>query len=76
MEKTGTNQTRLIARVMLETGQRISPALLSMILRGSKRCSRWNAFALHVVTGVPIEELIRWPRHANVAETDNSRSVA
>lgn len=64
MEKTGTNQARLIKLVAEETGRRMSPALISMILKGSRRCSRWNAYALHVVTGVPIEELTRWPRYA------------
>lgn len=73
MERTGTNGQKLIRLVYEATGRRISPPLLSMILRGSRRCSFVNACAFHVVTGVPIEELIRWPRYA---ATDNSRSVA
>lgn len=64
MEKTGTNGTRLLQMLYDATGRRMSPAWLSMILKGSRRCSRWNAFALNVVTGVPIEELRRWPRYA------------
>jgi hypothetical protein len=73
MEKTGTNATWLIKMVEAETGVRLSNSLISQILRGSRRCSRWNAFALHVVTGVPMEELLKWPR---IPETENSRSVA
>lgn len=77
MERTGTNHTRLIAQVneRLSAASRppLSPQLFSMILRGSRRCSRENAWALFVVTGVPMEELIRWPRYA---EDENSRSVA
>lgn len=73
MERTGTNQTRLLELVKEHTGQRISPAMLSMILRGSRRCSRWNAFALHMVTGVPMAELTRWPRYT---EPSNYRSIA
>ena len=73
MEKTGTNHTRLLKRVEDETGRRISPQLFSMMLKGSRRCSHLNAFALFAVTGVPIEELRRWPRYAI---PENSRSVA
>lgn len=69
MEKTGTNQTRLIQLVKDMTGRDISKGMLSLILRGSRRCSRWNAFALHVVTGVPMAELTRWPRYT---ESDNA----
>lgn len=73
LDRTGTNQGRLIEKVARVTGRRISPALLSMILRGSRRCSRFNAFALHVVTGVPMDELIRWPRYP---EPTNSKATA
>lgn len=65
MEKTGTNGAQLRARVLAEAGRDISPSQFSMILRGSRRCSRWNAFALHMVTGVPMDELTRWPRYAD-----------
>lgn len=73
MDKTGTNQTRLLRMLLEQTGRTMSPALLSMILRGSRRCSRWNAFALHMVTGVPMEELTRWPRYV---ESRKPQSVA
>ena len=71
LDRTGTNQTQLIRLVREQTGCTISPALLSMILRGSRRCSRWNAFAIHIVTGVPMDELTRWPR-----STDTRNSLA
>lgn len=77
MERTGTNHTRLLARVneKLAAASRppLSPQLFSMMLRGSRRCSRENAWALYVVTGVSMEELTRWPRYA---EDENSQSVA
>lgn len=77
MERTGTNHTRLLqmvnAKLAAATRPPISPQLFSMMLRGSRRCSRENAWAFYVVTGVPMEELIRWPRYA---ETENSESVA
>lgn len=73
MEGEGVNQTRLLALLKEETGVHLSQGWLSRVLRGSLRCSRMNAFALHVVTGVPMEELTRWPRYA---ETGSSKSVA
>lgn len=73
MERTNTNQARLLRLVKEQTGRDISAAMLSLILKGSRRCSRWNAFALHIVTGVPMDELTRWPRYA---DSDKSRSVA
>ena len=60
MERTGTNNTRLIAMVYEQTGHRISPALLSMILKRSRRCSQINAFALHMVTGLDMDLLTQW----------------
>ena len=72
LDRTGTNQTQLIRMVREQTGCTISPPLLSMILRGSRRCSRWNAFAIQMVTGVPMDELTRWPRST---EPRNSRAA-
>lgn len=73
MEGTGTNATRLLKLVKAQEGVTISPALFSMMLRGSRRCSIVNAWALHCVTGVPMEELRRWPRYA---QQENTQSVA
>jgi hypothetical protein len=73
MERTGTNGTMLLKKVEDETGRKLSAAWLSLILRGSRRCSRWTAFALHMVTGVPMEELTRWPRST---EPSNFRSAS
>lgn len=73
MERTGTNSTRLLKLVKDRERVEISPSLFSMMLRGSRRCSVVNAWALHCVTGVPMDELRRWPRYA---ETENLGAVA
>ena len=73
MEKTGTSQARLLSLVHQKTGRVISQQLFSMILRGSRRCSKWNAFAIHLVTGVSMDELTRWPRYP---VPTNSKAVA
>ena len=65
LDRTGTNQTQLIEMVKEQTGRDMSHALMSMILRGSKRCSKWNAWAIHIVTGVPMETLTKWPPSRN-----------
>ena len=70
MERTNTNQTRLLQLVKEQTGRDISKGMLSLMLRGSRRISRWNAFALHMVTGVPMEELTRWPRYTETGNTE------
>ena len=69
LDRTGTNQRRLIERIREQTGRVISPAMLCSVLRGSRRCSRFNALVIHVVTGVPMETLTKWPRDTN---SDNS----
>lgn len=51
MESTGTTARALLDRLFVETGRRISPAMFSYILRGGRKCSRWNAWGLHAVTG-------------------------
>lgn len=63
MERTGTSAKRLLEIVFEETGVHISPSFFSMILSGSRRCSKFNAFAIHTVTGIPMDELTRWPRY-------------
>jgi len=73
MERTNTNSTRLLEQANARLRRRMSKSLFSMILRGSRRCSAENAWALHCITGVPMEELTRWPRYA---KDDNSRSAA
>lgn len=73
LDRTGTNQRRLIERIREQTGRVISPAMLCSVLRGSRRCSRFNALVIHVVTGVPMETLTKWPRDTN---SDNSQAVA
>lgn len=56
MDRTGTNQTELARRAGLTKPH------LSMILRGSRRCSLRTALTLAKVTGVPVEKLTAWPK--------------
>lgn len=56
MERTGTNQAELARRAKIATSQ------LSMVLKGSRRCSLEKALALSRVTGVPVEKLVEWPK--------------
>lgn len=65
MEETGTNGDRMLEQVnaLLRGSQKMSRMMFSYILRGSRRCSGEKAWAIHQVTGVPMEELTRWPRY-------------
>jgi transcriptional regulator with XRE-family HTH domain len=56
MERTGTNQTELARRAGLTKSH------LSMILKGSRRCSLRHALTLSELTGVPVEKLTKWPK--------------
>lgn len=69
MEGTGTSARALLARLKAETGHVLSDAMFSYILRGSRRCSRYHAVALHHVTGVPMDALTKWPKSSG---TDNA----
>jgi hypothetical protein len=69
MERTGTSQSELRRLIFEKTGNHISPSMFSMILSGSRRCSRWNGWSIHLVTGVPFEEIVRWPRYKNGEST-------
>lgn len=67
MERTGTTARALRDLVQKQTGHSISDTMMSFILRGSRRCSQINAFALSMVTKVPMDVLTEWPR---VSEAD------
>lgn len=56
LDRTGTPQY-VLARM---TG--ISEPALSMLLRGSRRCSLVRALRLSEVTGIPVENLVEWPK--------------
>ncbi len=62
MERNQMTAKALVQLVRKETGHSISESMMSFILRGSRRCSAMNAFALHVVTKVPMRTLMKWPR--------------
>lgn len=74
MQRHEVTAERLLRMVRTKTGRIISPALFSYILRGSRRCSRINALALWDVTGVPMEELTRWPRFPEEDKPSGRRS--
>lgn len=77
-ERTGTTGDRLLelANAKLRGSKKMSRIFLSYILRGSRRCGGEHAWALHQVTGVPMEELTRWPREPKSTSARKSRSVA
>lgn len=54
MEATGTNATKLAELA------RIDRSHMVMILKRSRRCSYEKALRLSMVTGVPVENLIKW----------------
>jgi plasmid maintenance system antidote protein VapI len=56
LDRTGTPQYVLARRAQ------ILESSLSMLLRGSRRCSLRVALRLHEVTGVPVENLVKWPK--------------
>lgn len=73
MERTRTNANQLIEKVRRLTGETISAPMMSMILRGSRRCSLRRALILSHVTGVPVDVLRKWP---NCPVSDSSQSEA
>jgi len=56
MERTGTTQAKLASLAG------IKPPTLSMLLKGSRRCSIRVAMQLSAVTSVPVEKLVEWPK--------------
>lgn len=64
MERTGTNGRQLLA-LLRERGESLSEGHLSNILKGSRRCSLRKAILLHEITGVPIQNIARWPKVSN-----------
>lgn len=69
MERHQVSAKALVKLVKAETGRDISESMMSFILRGSRRCSRENAWAIHSVTKVPVKALTKWPR---IAESDKA----
>jgi hypothetical protein len=56
MEREGVSGVELARRAKLP------PSYVSMILRGSRRCSWKKAVVLNAVTGVPVENIMQWPK--------------
>ncbi len=67
LDRTGSTQRRLAKKAGM------SEQALSMLLRGSRRCSIVKALRLAKITGVPVENLIEWPK---VHESSNSGEAA
>lgn len=74
MERTGATAERLREMVRTETERSISAAMMSYILRGSRRCSAVNAMALHAVTGVPMKTLQEWPKVSGFVQFSGRRT--
>lgn len=66
LDRTGTPQY-VLARM---TG--ISEPALSMLLRGSRRCSLVKALRLSEVTGVPVENLVEWPKFHDAEKKESA----
>jgi len=63
LDRTGTPQY-ILARTC-----GISEPALSMLLRGSRRCSLVKALRLSEFTGVPVENLVEWPKFHDPQKT-------
>ena len=73
LEATGTTSRELIVAIFQATGVRISESLFSYYLRGSRRISGWNAHAISIVTGVPIDNLTVWPKSSRSEKSSGGR---
>lgn len=56
MEREGVSGIELARRAKL------TPSYISMVLRGSRRCSLKHAVTLNAITGVPVENITQWPK--------------
>jgi hypothetical protein len=72
MERTGHNQTMLRRLLLERENVFISNPHMSSILTGRYRCSLPKALALSRVTGVPVENLVKWPRASRVEVLDSA----
>jgi plasmid maintenance system antidote protein VapI len=71
LDRTGTKQQTLARRAG------VTDSALSMLLRGSRRCSVVVALRLEEITGVPVKNLVAWPRvHSERIEAKQQAKVA
>jgi len=56
LDRTGRTQKWLAQQIG------VTDAHISMLLRGSRRCSVEKAIRLSKLTGVAVENLVAWPR--------------
>lgn len=66
LDRTGTPQY-VLARLAGMSG-----SALSMLLRGSRRCSLERALRLTDITGVPVENLVKWPKFQDPSKNDHA----
>lgn len=66
LDRTGTQQQTL-ARLI-----GIADSTLSMLLRGSRRCSLPLAMRIADITGVPVEKLVEWPKFQPRRKSDHA----
>jgi hypothetical protein len=62
LDTTGTSQAEFLRMFRSHTGIDMAHSQLSMLLRGSKRCSVTRAIEISEITGVAVEKLVAWPR--------------
>jgi transcriptional regulator with XRE-family HTH domain len=56
MEREGVSGAELARRAKLP------PSYVSMVLRGSRRCSLKHAVTLSAITGVSVQNIAQWPK--------------
>jgi plasmid maintenance system antidote protein VapI len=66
LDRTGTQQQTL-AKII-----GIADSTLSMLLRGSRRCSLPLAMRISEITGVPVEKLVEWPKFQPRRKSDHA----
>lgn len=66
LDCTGTPQY-----VLAQMAGMSGPAL-STLLRGSRRCSLMKAIRLEEITGVPVKNLVQWPKFQGAEKTAES----
>lgn len=66
LDRTGTRQYQLAKMAG------INESALSMLLRGSRRCSLRVAIRLSDITGVPVQKLVEWPQVHNTRSSSRA----
>lgn len=70
LDRTGTSQRQLAKMAGM------TESAVSMLLRGSRRCSLKAAIRLSDITGVRVQRLVEWPRPPAIHITRNTDAAA